>query len=151
MRLSRAGVSVELPDSWEGSISDREFQAQTEEAAITTLLQAGNFGLPAARGSFGSGATEIMRSNHVFVVLFEYDPKSANSPLFSAEGLPTDLETSDFDRNALQRALPGQSGLQRFFTHAGRAFCLYVVLGSHIDRSDLVPQVNDFLKAIEIE
>ena len=35
-----------------------------------------------------------------------------------------------FDRNSLQRAVPGQSGLQQFFTHRGRAFCLYVVLGS---------------------
>jgi hypothetical protein len=46
--------------------------------------------------------------------------------------------------------MPGQSGLQRFFTHNGRAFCLYVVLGSHVDRADILPNVNAVLETLEI-
>jgi hypothetical protein len=47
--------------------------------------------------------------------------------------------------------LPGQSGLQQFFTHRGRAFCLYVVLGSHIDRAEVLPRVNAVLDSLVIE
>jgi hypothetical protein len=34
-----------------------------------------------------------------------------------------------FDARTLLVGLPGQLGMQRFFTAEGRAFCLYVVLG----------------------
>ncbi len=70
--------------------------------------------------------------------------------LFSAEGIPRNLQARQFDRNALQRALPGQSGLQQFFHHRGRAFCLYVVVGSHVDRHDVLPQINAVLDSLEI-
>ncbi|MEX0699420.1 MAG: hypothetical protein WD354_06765 [Acidimicrobiia bacterium] len=91
-----------------------------------------------------------MSNQDVFITLFEYGPESANTPLFSTPGIPQDLETQDFDRHALQHAVRGQSGLQRFFTHRDRAFCLYVVLGSHIDRADLVPSVNAVLRTLAI-
>jgi hypothetical protein len=91
-----------------------------------------------------------MRSGDVFMTLFEYGPESAGTPLFEAEGIPRQLAAREFDRNALQRAMPGQSGLQRFFTHNGRAFCLYVVLGSHVDRADILPNVNAVLETLEI-
>jgi hypothetical protein len=91
-----------------------------------------------------------MRSGDVFMTLFEYGPESAGTPLFETEGIPRQLAAREFDRNALQRAMPGQSGLQRFFTHNGRAFCLYVVLGSHVDRADILPNVNAVLETLEI-
>jgi hypothetical protein len=50
----------------------------------------------------------------------------------------------------MQRPLPGQSGAQFFFTEAGRAFCLYVVLGSHARRRQLVPEVNLVLSALSV-
>lgn len=106
--------------------------------------------MPAERGSFGSGATELMNTDDVLVVLFEYGPESAGTPLFESEGMPRALTPDDFDRNALQHAISGQSGMQRFFTENGRAFCLYVVLGSHIDRTELLPRVNRVLASVEI-
>jgi hypothetical protein len=102
------------------------------------------------RGSFGSGAVELMNNQDIFMALFEYGPDSVGTALFAAEGIPRDLQARQFDRNMLQRALPGQTGLQQFFTHNGRAFCLYVVLGSHIDRADLLPRVNAVLDSLEI-
>ena len=45
----------------------------------------------------------------------------------------------------------GQSGRQIFFNANGRAFCLYVVLGSHRQRNVLVPLVNEVLATLEIE
>ena len=114
-------------------------------------MHVASFPLPPERGSFGSGAVELMNSGDVFVTLFEYGPESAGTPLFEADGIPRQLVAREFDRNALQRAMPGQSGLQRFFTQNGRAFCLYVVLGSHVDRADILPSVNAVLETLEIE
>jgi hypothetical protein len=110
----------------------------------------GSFPLPAERGSFGSGATELMNDDDILMVLFEYGPESADTPLFASDGPPRSFTASDCDRDALQHAIPGQSGVQRFFTTRGRAFCLYVVLGSHLDRSELIPRVNDVLATLEI-
>ena len=56
----------------------------------------------------------------------------------------------DFNPNVLQRAIRGQAGVQRFFQEAGRAFCLYVVLGSLANRDRLVPAVNRVLATFEL-
>ena len=150
-RLNRGGIAVEVPDDWEGSISGGDFQLQSDGAVEPTVMHVASFPLPAERGSFGTGAVELMSSSDVFMTLFEYGPESAGTPLFAAEGIPRQIAARDFDRNALQRAMPGQSGLQRFFTHEARAFCLYIVLGSHIDRADILPRVNAVLETLEIE
>jgi len=149
-QLSSGGISVEVPQGWEGSISDGGFKLLATGSQDPTVLHLGSFPLPANRGSFGSGATELMNSSDILMVLFEYEGEAASTPLFSQKGIPRQLDPQMFDRNALQRTLVGQSGLQQFFTQNGRAFCLYVVLGSHLDRAELVPQVNDVLSTLEI-
>jgi hypothetical protein len=150
-RLARAGIGVELPGGWEGSISGGDFPLLADGARQPTLMHLASFPLPPERGSFGSGAVELMSAGDAMIVLFEYGPDSVGTALFSSQGIPRNLQARQFDRHALQRALPGQSGLQQFFTHRGRAFCLYVVLGSHLDRADLVPRVNAVLDTLEIE
>jgi hypothetical protein len=50
----------------------------------------------------------------------------------------------------LQRAIKGQAGAQRFFHDAGRAFCLYVVLGAFANRRTLVPAVNQVLATLTV-
>ena len=50
----------------------------------------------------------------------------------------------------LQRLLEGQGGVQRFFTVAGRAFCLYVVFGSFARRVRTIPVVNSILDTLTI-
>jgi hypothetical protein len=149
--LEGGGISVEVPTGWEGSISDGRFKLLSDGARDPTVLHISSFPLPAERGSFGSGAVELMNSADVLMVLFEYQRESVGTPLFSASGIPRNLRPDMFDRNALQRTLAGQSGLQQFFTHQSRAFCLYVVLGSHLDRADLVPEVNGVLESLEID
>lgn len=148
--LTRSGISVELPSGWEGTIDGGGFTQLDAGSVRPTLMHLGTFPLPQQRGSFGSGATDLMNADDIMIILFEYGPDSANTPLFSAAGIPDPLHPDDFDRDALQHPLPGQSGLQRFFTERGRAFCLYVVLGSHIDRSELVPRVNEVLATLRI-
>ncbi len=149
-RLMSSGISVEVPMGWEGSIDGGGFQELSSGARQPTLMHVGSFPMPAERGSFGSGATELMNTGDVLIVLFEYGAESVGTPLFEAEGMPRSLSPDDFDRNALQHAIAGQTGAQRFFTENGRAFCLYVVLGSHIDRRELVARVNRVLASVEI-
>jgi hypothetical protein len=149
-RLERAGVGVILPTGWEGSISGGDLKTLADGSIEPTLLHAGSFPLPAGRGSFGSGAVETMGAQDVFIAVIEYDQASADTPLFASQGIPRVLAAREFDRNILQRALPGHSGTQRFFTHEGRAFCLYVELGSHIDRADLLPVVNAVLATLQL-
>jgi hypothetical protein len=149
-RITGSGISVEVPQGWEGSIDGGGFEQLSSGATRPTLLHVASFPLPAERGSFGSGATELMNTDDVFIVLFEYGPESAGTPLFAAEGMPRSVNPDDFSRDALQHAVSGQSGMQYFFTEKWRAFCLYVVLGSHIDRPELVTRVNAVLQSVVI-
>jgi hypothetical protein len=112
-------------------------------------VHAANFALPPDVADFGGGAVELMSNRDLLVVLFEYDRASATEPLFASSGIPR-LGVDDFDPYALQQVLPGQSGVQRFFNAAGRAVCVYVVLGSHTRRFRTVPVVNDVLAATRI-
>lgn len=159
-RLSQHGVGVDLPPGWDGRITSRvpeqaRFRAfvDDETAGETggSLLHAGSFPLPEDRGDFGGGAVELMRRGDVFVALFEYGRESAETQLFSAEGVPRDLRAGDFDGRALQRLVPGHLGLQRFFRENGRAFCLYVVLADDGDLPSLVREANRMLATLTIE
>ena len=150
-RLAKSGIQVDIPSGWEGEISGGGFPLLAEGSREPTVLHAATFPLGPHRGSFGAGAVQRMSNQDVLIVLFEYGEESVGTPLFSSsDAMPRELLTGDFDRSQLQHTLPGQSGLQHFFTENGRAFCLYVVLGSHIDRFDLVPMVNAVLESIVI-
>ena len=150
-RISRAGIGVDVPEGWEASLTGGGFSLLENGAKEPTLLHLSSSPLPPDRGSFGSGAVESMGPNDIMIVLFEYGPESVGTPLFASSGVPRSVDPGLFDRDALQHGVPGQSGLQQFFSHRGRAFCLYVVLGSHIDRADLVPRVNAVLETLDIE
>ena len=147
MRLEASGLSVDLPAGWEGEIGRGGELTTQGLSRRPTVAHFANFPLPAVRADFGAEAVATMKSGDVFIALFEYGPESAGKPLFAAQGVPR-IQASDFDRNALQSGLPGQSGLQRFFTVGGRPFCLYVVVGNHIDRADAVAEVNQVLDSL---
>jgi hypothetical protein len=159
------GLEASLPAGWEGVLraappSVREpgevgpMGADPDAGGDVRpggVFHAGTFGLPSERGDFGSGAVELMRDEDTFVALLEYDPEEAGTALFAAEGLPRRLDPRRFSESALQRAVAGQAGYQHFFTEAGRAFCLYVVLGDVDDRLVQVRRVEQMLANIRIE
>jgi hypothetical protein len=113
-------------------------------------MHAGTFPLPLGRGDYGSAAVDRMHSGDVFVALLEFAPDSVGTALFAREGLPTELDADSFSPDTLQRPIPGQAGNQLFFNQAGRAFCLYAVLGAHRNRLHLTRLVNGFLPRISI-
>jgi hypothetical protein len=143
---SRDGIDLNVPAGWDARIYRRP-PAPSE--TTNSVLHAGNFALPEGRGDFGSGAVERMGPTDVLVVLFEYDPAAARTPLFARSGQPQPV-ASDFAPNQLQRIIPGQSGAQYFYNEAGRAFCLYVVLGSHDRRAALVDDVRQVLSGLRV-
>ena len=156
--LSGSGISVDLPAGWGGHIRAESVKRLTPTGVdppvvvrSPTVVHLGNFPLPADRGEFGSGAVEVMQTQDVFMVLFEYESSSAGIGLFAYMGSPGAVTAGDFDPNQLQRGIPGQSGLQLFFSEAGRAFCWYVVVASHLDRADAMPFINHVLRSLVID
>ena len=167
MRLSAHGITTELPAGWEGRITRRRRPAPaasstgpaadaragaigSPDESPEPVVHLANFALPEDRGDFGSGAVDVMASGHVFVSLFEFGPESVGQALFASQGIPT-LRPRMFAPSALQKTIRGQAGCQRFFTHSGRAFSLYVVLGKQADAAALVPKTNGVLRATTIE
>jgi hypothetical protein len=150
--LSGAGIRVELPAGWEGAIDGERVSLQLADGAQRfPVVHLANFPLPPARGDFGSSVVEGMGPSDILIVLKEFSPASTLTPLFASRGLPRAPVPGDFLREMLQRPVAGQGGMQRFFTEAGRAFCLYVVIGSFVDRADLVPAVAQVLARLEID
>jgi hypothetical protein len=158
--LNGQGVTVELPSGWDGRIIRRpEYgEAATAEggapappqATTHTVVHLATIPLPLSTGDFGSGAVENLGARDLLIVLFEYEQSSAGTKLFARQGLPRALDPNAFDPRVLQRRLPGQAGAQLFFTEAGRAFSLYVVLGRDENRTALVPIVNQVLETIRV-
>ena len=147
MRISAHGLDIDVPSGWEGRIRKGPHGTQFRSHAV---LHAADFPLSEERGDFGSGAVETMGAGHAFIALIEYDASSAGTALFASGGMPRELRTDDFSPRQLQRTIAGQAGTQHFFVEEGRAFCLYVVLGSMAARGHVVPRVNAVLPTIRI-
>lgn len=169
--LNRSNIQLSLPRGWEGEIVERlpathplpetatgtavpgtlgaQLAAAAGPATLATVHVA-NFPLPPARGDYGSGAVEAMGDDGVFVALLEFAPDSMSTALFSHQGVPRPLDPAAFSPRQLQRPQRNQAGLQTFFTSGGRPFCLYVVIGNHLQRDTLVAQANALLDGLQI-
>lgn len=160
MKLRGHGMALDAPPGWEVRIGRRAPDGPTSAAptsaglapaALTRpVLHAATIALPEIRGDFGGNVTGRLRDQDVFVSLFEYGPEAVTTSLFATRGRP-DLSAADFSPAGLQRSIAGQSGRQYFFQESGRAFCLYVVLGSHARRVALVRQVRTLLGGLDLD
>lgn len=158
MILTAHGITVDLPDRWEGRLYLRDTAPRAfahaaaygyPEENTNPVLHLANFALPGGRGDYGTGAVEVMGPQHVFVSLVEFDAEEAGRPLFAERGFPR-LTAADFAPNQLQRRLPGQLGCQRFFTERDRAFCVYAVLGSKQHATSLVTELHEAIARIRL-
>lgn len=146
--LNRQGLEIELPDGWDARIYRRQ---AADDAVTRRALHAANFALPTNLGDYAVGAIEGMTPGDVLVVLLEFDPDNAGQGLFANEGLPAGLAASDFSPRAMPRAMPGRTAAQWFFSVNGRAFCLYVALGSHTERAAMMDEVNRVVATLKID
>ncbi|MFM7068348.1 MAG: hypothetical protein ACKOYM_02705 [Actinomycetes bacterium] len=161
-QLAAYGLRCTVPVGWDVRIERRQESAIPTPGSAVPLggyvpmggfvhptLHAASSALPSARGDYGSGYVERMTPNDVFVSLLEFDVEAGETAMFLS-GQPRSLSPSEFHPNAQQRIRKGMCGTQRFFTQGGRAFSLYVVMGSWLQRGRLVHQVNTFLSGIGI-
>jgi hypothetical protein len=142
MLVRAHGIEIDLPGGWEGRVYRRP-EGQP-------ILHAGNFALPAEDSDFGGEAIKRMHREGVFVVLAEHGPDAVGQPLFAPEGIPLPLRAEDANPRAFERLVPGRAGIQKFFSHAGRPFCLYVVIATGSPQVALWSHANDVLGSVRI-
>lgn len=145
--MRAAGLVLDPPAGWEARV--RRQPVTLPGRPGNAVLHVMTCPIPAERGDFGSGAVDVLGLDDVFVALLEYDREEADRTLYAATGLPV-VRPSEFSPNGMQRPLPGQSGGQWFFRVGDRAFCLFVVLGSHARRAAGAVRVNQLLSRLEI-
>lgn len=154
MRIAAHGLAADLPAGWEGAISRAAAPpGRTASAAAGLRLPTVHLAtrpLPPERGDFGSGLVEHLTADDAFVALIEFDPASAGTALFDRPGIPRDIAPGQLRAAALQRTIPGQAGHQVFCTEAGRAFCLYVVVGSQAHAGRVLPDIRLALRSLAV-
>jgi hypothetical protein len=143
--LAAHAIRVELPPGWSGRAFSRQGLAR---------LHLGDFPLALADGEFGDQSTGRMPTPATFVALAEYRPGGGLEPgegLFASRKLPLPLDPSAFAATRLAHPRPGQAGMQHFFTHTGRPFCLYVVVsGGRSARRAQLLAADRVLRSLEI-
>jgi len=141
------GISVAPPPGWDVRIYRRDpHGAETTHAVV----HAATFPMPARRGDWGDGAVQLMGAGDVFVALVEFGRPSVGTALFASRGFPAPLTGADLSRTSLQHSIAGQAGVQRWFSAAGRAWCLYVVVGRYDDRDALAGRANGLVATFEV-
>jgi hypothetical protein len=145
--VAALGMAVVPPAGWEVAIYRRP-PGHGEQTF--PVLHAATVPLPATRGDYGSGVVELLGHEDVFVSLLDFGPEAAGSRLFSGlQGVPG-LTPDAYRPNQLQRTIQGQAGVQRFFTTAGRGFCLYSVIGAFANRVTLTGRANAILGSVRM-
>ena len=147
VRITGHGLSIDAPAGWEARIFQRTGGAP--------VLHLATFALSDRDGDFGAAVTGRMRSNDAFASLVEYRVDAAVQPgvgLFAAAGRPAPPRVNDFSSSQLQVTRAGQRGYQRFFTAAGRPFCIYTVIQA-VARSPerLVDELGHVLATLRVE
>ena len=123
MRTAAHGLAVDVPAGWEARI--------VRPPGSAPYLHVASFALESDSGQFGAGVTSRMGSDSAFAALVEYlvdGHVQPGSGLFGSRRRHPRLRLSEFSHDRLQVMRPGHLGAQRFFTAAGRPFCLYAVV-----------------------
>jgi hypothetical protein len=146
-RIAALGLAASPPAGWEAAI----FRRPAAPGEVTLpVFHAATVPLSPGRGDYGGGLVELLGPADVFVSLLEFGSGAVRTPLFpDAAGLPN-LTPGAFHPKQLQRIIPQQAGVQRFFSVRGRAFCLYAVIGSFANRVPLSFRANQLIASLEI-
>jgi hypothetical protein len=141
-------VEVEVPPGWECRI--RRAAHDLPDAAVLPVLHAATVPLSSDRADYGGGVVEKLTSTDVFVSLIEMGEDAAGTSLYpEVDEIPT-VSHGMFQPFQLQRRIKGQAGTQIFFTYQGRAFCMYVVIGSYSRRVGLAATANLLIERLDV-
>jgi hypothetical protein len=147
VRLADRGLAVEVPSGWEGRIF---VPALPPPAINLPVLHLSSVPLPPTRSSFASEAGAAVGSSGTLAALVEFESSLAGAGLFAARGAPPPIRSSELDPAALQVPSPNQGAIQRFFSHADRAFCLYVIAGLDRGLDRRLASLNGVIATLEI-
>lgn len=145
--LTGFGLTVTLPDGWNGVVYQRDPLVQDE--IRRPVMQASTLDVTLDQGDFGGGLVENLGSFDVFLTLLEIDP--GNELALANPGFVRTLAPEAFAGNRLRRLILGQGGYEGFFTESSRAFCLYVVVGSIDNLGGFLGPINDLLQSIVVD
>jgi hypothetical protein len=146
-RLASHGIAVDVPKGWEGRI----FVPDLDPPAINLpILHLTDAVLTVERSSYAPELAARAGGSGTLVALLEFDHHLANVGLYAPRGLHLPLTRERFHHRALQFPSRVQEGHQRFFSEGGRAFCLYVVLGTGRGADRRLSEVNRTLSSLEI-
>ena len=148
MRIADRGLALEVPRGWEARIF---VPAAPPPAVNLPVMHAASAALPLARSSFATEATPQLGASGVLIALVEFESALAGIGLYAARGAPAGLRAEDLDPAALQVPHPRQGGVQRFFSDAGRAFCLYLVAGLGPGLDERLARANDVLASLRVD
>jgi hypothetical protein len=141
------GLAVTPPVGWEAMIYRRPPAAGEHTYPI---VHAATIPIPGQRGDYGGGLVEQLSQDDVFVSVLEFGPEAVSSALFRSLGAVPGLTPDSYRPQQLQRVIRGQAGAQRFFSVAGRAFCLYSVVGSIANRVGLTARANALIGSLQV-
>ena len=147
MRTAGHGLSIDVPHGWEARIVRR--------AQSAPYLHVASFALQPDSGQFGASVTARMGPDGVFAALVEYlvdDHVRPDSGLFQQRRWQPRLRVGEFSHDRLQVMRPGHVGAQRFFTAAGRPFCLYAVVSPARRRpAQLIGELSAVLATVRFD
>ena len=141
------GLAVSTHRGWEVRIWMPDLPPPAENHPVVRLV---NFAMPSTKNTYAEDVADELRPGQVIASLAEFSPASAGSGLYAPQGVPK-LRIDDFDPRAVQRAIPGRSGLQRFFTVAGRAFSLYVIARDGAGLARAVDELGRQLQGLVVD
>jgi hypothetical protein len=145
--VSGYGISLSAPAGWDSIIYQRD---AANEGSTLPVLQASTMSLGSLPLSdFGTDVYPLLGDTDIFFALIEYayDP---NATVFTTATSIPSFATTDFSPTAFPRLSPPKVACQAFFSTAGRAFCLYVVLGNPQNADSLVSELNSLMSTLVI-
>jgi hypothetical protein len=146
--LAAFGISIDLPEKWEGKI----FMYEPEpDFLVFPIVHAGNFSLPNDENTFGTLSMLKIRGRGAFLALVEQDPALAARPDFAAERLRLPIAMEDLDPARLPRRQPNLLGYQALFHSEGRPFVLQLMIGSREDTEANLASTNEVLSSLAME
>ncbi len=145
--LRAYGLALTVQRGWEARVWIPDLPPPAENHPVVRLA---NFALPSSRNTYAEDVADALRPGKVVASLAEFSPELAGRGLYEPEGVPR-VQLSDLDPRAVQRQGAGRAGVQRFFSHRGRAFSLYVVAREGHGLLDALRALDVQLRGIVVE
>jgi hypothetical protein len=145
--LAAHGISVNLPRGWEGRIFVPDLAPPAVNLPVMHLTDTV---LTPERSSYGPELASRAGGGGTLVALVEFASELAGHGLYEPQGPGLPLTRDRFHPASLQVPSRVQAGHQRFFSTHGRAFCLYVVLGTWRGTARRLGIVNEILATLRI-